>query len=116
MPGRSVQRMNRAESIHVEVTVNDVRQVEDSLREVTARFCTAPAVTHEDLSQVIKSGVESESVWQCRLRLAVGLMLFVERQSFLLIAETHDRMAGLRPHQFVAFLLILDGLVELPIL
>jgi uncharacterized lipoprotein YajG len=62
MPNQTVRPTSGAESVNVEVTVNDVRRVKDTLGETTSAIYTAQIVTRDDLSEVIKSGVESELV------------------------------------------------------
>jgi uncharacterized lipoprotein YajG len=62
IPNRTVQTTSGSESIYIEVTVNDARSVKDNLGEATEGFHSIPLVTHDDLSEVIKSGVESELV------------------------------------------------------
>jgi uncharacterized lipoprotein YajG len=62
IPDRTVQPTSGAESVYIDVAVNDVRRVKDTLGETTLGIHTAQLVTQDDLSEVIKSGVESELI------------------------------------------------------
>jgi uncharacterized lipoprotein YajG len=62
MPNRIVRPTSGAESVNIEVTVNDVRRVKDNLGEATAGFRSVQIMTRDDLSDVIRSGVQSELI------------------------------------------------------
>jgi uncharacterized lipoprotein YajG len=62
VPDPTVQSTRGAESIYIEVKVNDLRPVKDTLGEATAENRTAQVVTRDNLAETIRSGVEAELI------------------------------------------------------
>jgi uncharacterized lipoprotein YajG len=61
-PDRNAQPVSGSEAVHVEVTVNDLRQEKNTLGEVSGGPQTVSIFTNDDLAELIKSAIQSELV------------------------------------------------------
>ena len=61
-PDHVLQAVSGAESVYVEVAVNDSRPDKITLGKLSAGIVSIALITHDDVAQVVKSGVESEMI------------------------------------------------------
>jgi len=61
-PDRNAQPVSGSEAVHVEVTVNDLRQDKNTLGEVSGGLQTVSIFTDDDLAKLVKSSIQSELV------------------------------------------------------
>jgi uncharacterized lipoprotein YajG len=59
-PEQTVVGVSGAQFVYVDVTVNDKRSAKETVGEFSSDVATRPIVTHDDLTKLVKSALESE--------------------------------------------------------